>query len=94
MKGVRFYEELEHKNRKAERSKGTVVAVLDGTGRIEKNGDGSLHYVLDAVGGVFERPNSPVASTAVDRSYLDKETRRIPEGKAREIHPELFRYLD
>ena len=94
MKNVRFYEELEHKHRKGERSKGTVVAVFPDTGRIERNGDGTLHYVLDAVGGVFDQPNSPVASTAVDRSYLEQETRRIPERQAREVHPELFRFLD
>lgn len=83
MKGLRFYEEFINKRRKE--SAGTVIAV----GESNVLGDGTF----EAVGAVFDRPNSPVASTSVHHSYLFKNCRRISEQKAREIHPALFDYL-
>jgi hypothetical protein len=94
MKGVRFY--LEHSSPQAKRKgehAGTVVAVFHEQGWFERQGD-RMQYMHEAVGGVFERPNSPVASTAVARSYLAENCKRIPESEAREIHPALFEYLD
>lgn len=94
MKDVRFYEELRHKNRKGEESRGTVVAVWPESGRLSRNGDGSYQYLYDGVVGVFDHADSPVASCSVARRYLQEECRRIGEARAREIHPQLFKYLD
>lgn len=94
MRGWRFYEELNFKNRLGETSKGTVIAVAHENRRIERNGDGTYHTVYDAIGGVYEEPNSPVGSTGAAAEYLSDDCRRIPEERAREIHPALFQFLD
>jgi len=44
--------------------------------------------------GLYDRPNSPVASTGVSRAYLRDECKRISEKRARELHPKLFEYLE
>ena len=102
MKGYRFYEELENKGRKSEKSAGNVVAALlkpSGRGwnflyirmvRTEKGWAG----LLECVSALFGEPNSPVCSGQVTDSYLWDKCRRISEAKAREIHPKLFEYLD
>lgn len=93
MKGIRFY--LEYPDEKTKRAatrkdlgdhKGTVVAILSHTL--------SFRYGYDGLGAVFDRPNSPVASTTVHPRYLAEVCKRIPEQLAREIHPEMFRRLD
>jgi len=94
MKGYRFYEELDNKNRKAEMSKGNVVAVL-----LQENGRGwSPLYApdgtMEAIGAAYYHKNSPVASTGVSMGYLRDACRRVTEKRAREIHPLLFEYLD
>ena len=97
MIGIRFYEELDDKNRKAETSQGTVVAVI-----LEKSGRSwnlvwriqNNKAITDCFAGVFDRPNSPVCTSRVARNYLMDSCRRIPEAKAREIHPQLFEYLE
>lgn len=93
MKGYRFYEELEHKNRKGERSRGTVVAVLlDGNNRpyyFQSSGS----WCSDAIASLFDEPNSSVCSTSVGMTYLSGCCRRVSEKVAREIHPSLFEYL-
>ena len=95
MKYVRFYEELNNKNRKGETSRGTVIAVFTENGtRVERTGDGSLRVIYEGVGAVQDYPNCPVASTDVATIYLREECRRIPEARAREIHPQLFVWLD
>lgn len=48
----------------------------------------------EAIAGLFDRPNSPVASTAVAVDVLREKCKRVPERRAREVHPELFKYLD
>ena len=94
MKGIRFFEELEHKNRKAEQSQGNVIAMLIGSGfwRQYASGDRSYHY--ECVGAVFYHPNSQCAGTSAQDEYLRGDCRRISEARAREIHPALFEYLD
>jgi hypothetical protein len=100
MRGYRFYEELEKKNRKGEKSKGTVVALIldQGPGRrwtplyIPPSRDQPI--CAECVSAVFDRPNSPVASGGVALSYLWGKCRRISEARAREIHPALFEYLE
>lgn len=95
MKYVRFYEELNNKNRKGETSRGTVIAVFTENGTwSERTGDGSLRILYEGMGAVQDYPNCPVASTDVATIYLREECRRIPEARAREIHPALFARLD
>lgn len=69
---------------------GTCVAVLREGGNFLHMGFGNV----ECVAAVYDRPNSPVASTSCDRDWLRKRTVRIDEATARKLHPEMFRYLD
>jgi hypothetical protein len=82
MRGIRFYEEFTHKRKGI--SAGNAVAIG------ESNRDGTF----EAIGALYDTPNSPVASTAVSDSYLFKNCKRVSEARAREVHPNLFQYLD
>ena len=93
MKGFRFYEELKNKNRKAEESQGNVIAVY-GEWRLGRVVDEKYQWVKDCVSAVFFETNSQVCGSSVSQGYLEESTRRISEAKAREIHPNLFVYLD
>ena len=86
MKGVRFYEVFTNK-RKGD-SQGNVIAVL--TGPEHRCPD----YTQECIASVFDYPNSPVASDSVSRRYLAKSCKRVPESRARSIHPLLFEWLD
>jgi hypothetical protein len=83
MKGVRFYEEL---------GKGTVVALYTDTGRLRSTGPMSSvrEYTYDAVVGVHDIPNSPVASGSVGAYHLGHRCKRVSEARARQVHPALF----
>jgi len=94
MKGYRFYEELENKNRKGEKSKGTVIALALFNNGAPDWRPSMTSYHADCVSAVFDEPNSPVCWGAVCVDYLRKRARRVSEVKAREIHPALFEYLD
>ena len=95
MKGYRFYEEVWQKDRKAEESQGTVIAVL-----LQENGRGwsplwtAKGDVCECVSGIYDEPNSPVCSGSVSVDYMRAFCRRISEKRAREIHPKLFEYLE
>ena len=106
MLGINFY--LNYPN-KTEKHKGTrknpgnhsgnVVAVFTKHERGKwTNFPDWISYgsgpIAGAVGALFYEPNSVVCSTSVGLSYLDDRCKRISEKMAREIHPELFRYLD
>jgi hypothetical protein len=86
MKGVRFYEELENKNRKGEKSQGNVIAIH--AYQI------SIDGMYECLSATFYKPNSPVSVGGVSRKYLEEKCRRISETRAREIHPRLFERLD
>lgn len=88
MKGYRFYEELENKNRKGERSKGIVVAIY------HENESFALFGAYSAAAALYDEPNAPVCGTIVGGQYLADCCRRVSEARAREIHPQLFEYLD
>lgn len=81
MIGYRFYEELGP----GRRPRGTVLAILVESAR----GD-----MYDAIAAVFDRPDSPVASTTVQDLYLRRRCRRLPERRARDIHPTLFQHIE
>ena len=95
MKGYRFYEELENKGRKGERSAGNVVALI-----LEQDERGHWWpiymptFAVECICGLFAEPNSPVCGGQTARSYLWDKCRRVSEKRAREIHPALFEYLD
>lgn len=95
MKGYRFYEELENKNRKDEKSDGNVFALfLDpDTNRPLTYWNGK-EYMYEGMGAVFFHSNSAVCITGASPEYLRENCRRISEEKAREIHPRLFQRLD
>jgi hypothetical protein len=87
MKGVRFY--LEYKDAAAKRRgehEGNCVAVFPELRQITGN--------FDAVCAVYFQRNSPCASTGAHPDFLRERCKRISEAKAREIHPNLFVYLD
>jgi len=97
MKGIRFF--LEYPTLKDKRNgtvkkpgnhEGNVLALIIDTARVDNN----KKIVHDAIGGLMFVPDSPVCSTGVCNEYLNKKCKRIPESLAREIHPELFKYLD
>lgn len=94
MKGYRFYEELRHKHRKGEESKGTVVALYTGEGIESPEIVSVFRHHPEACVAVFDRPNSPVCWSGVSWEYLYECCRRISEEEARAIHPALFERLD
>lgn len=96
MKYVRFY--LEHDSAKHKRRgehNGNVLALLDTFG----NGFrpvymGDDQYTHECISAVFFHPNSAVCGSQCHVKYLREQCKRIPEAKAREIHPRLFDRLD
>lgn len=84
MEGIRFYLEFPTRSAKKRSGRehkghlGNVVSLWDGH---------------EGLAGVFDYPNSPVATTGISQSFLD-QCKRIPERLAREIHPRLFKRLD
>lgn len=100
MKGIRFYQEFENKSKT--RATGNVVAIFAGKvagqagdGRFLMDTPGRGRVALyEGLGSVYSEPNSPVASTSVAVDHLNGYCKRVPEAKARKIHPALFEYLD
>jgi hypothetical protein len=88
MSGISFYQEFSDKSK--HRSAGTIIAVLLCNGLYCS--DGKVCY--EAIAGVFDQRNSPVAGTGVALDYLHQKCKRISEAKARSIHPALFERLD
>jgi hypothetical protein len=94
MKGIRFYEELLDKNRKAETSQGNVVAIFIDTGHTAYQQYTGYDYRYECLSATFFQPNSDVSIGSVSQDYLHCDCRRISEARAREIHPKLFERLD
>ena len=96
MKGFKFFLEYENKTEKNKGTRknpgnhtGNVVAIIDGTLKVWQDGAS-----YDGFGGVYYTRNSPVGSTSIAPGYLQEKCKRISESQAREIHPELFKFLD
>lgn len=93
MKYIRFYQEFEdEKTRKI--SSGNVMAVqtdLKGFPKYRYTPNG---YIIDGFGAIGFEPNSDVAGTSVNKEWLQQNTKRISEEKARKIHPKLFKYFE
>jgi hypothetical protein len=88
IQGIRFYEEF--KDNAKRKPGGTVVDALVLNGTYWSSG----HVCWEALAGLFDQPNSPVAGTGVALDYLRQKCRRISQIKARAIHPALFQRLD
>jgi hypothetical protein len=88
MSGMCFYEEFSDTSKRS--SAGTIVAALVCNGLYWSSG----RVCYEAVAGLFDQPNSPVAGTGVALDYLRQRCKRIGEVKARTIHPALFESLD
>lgn len=89
MKGVRFYEEFENKRKGV--SEGNVIALFYDSWR---HGSAEQGRLTDGIVSLYDTPNSPVCSGSVADSVLHAKCKRIPESKARAIHPALFERLD
>ncbi len=81
-----FYEEFS--NTRKTKSTGNVSAVF-GDWFLSQN-----KQLKEAISGLFSFSNSPVASTAISKSYLTKYCKKVSVEKAKKIHPNLFKYLD
>ena len=88
MSGIFFYQEFIDKSKRS--SAGTIVAALVCNGLYWTSGK----VCYEAIAGLFDRPNAPVAGTGVACDYLRQKCERISEAKARSIHPALFGRLD
>lgn len=95
MKGIRFYQEFENKSKT--KPTGNVIAAFAGYST-ELAGNGVFFSgnvaCYEAISGLYDHPNSAVASGAVAVDVLREKCKRIPERKARVIHPALFERLD
>lgn len=88
MRGFRFYEILKDKGKKSEESEGNCIAVDIETSLSAGFG------CYQAVGPVFFEPDSAVCFSPASPAYLAENCKRVSEKRAREIHPELFKYLE
>jgi len=104
MKGYRFYADYSSKLHKRmdttqrhvrpggptpNPAANAIAVILGDDGRELFNGKG-----YDCLTGIFDRPNSDVATSGVTPDYLRKRCRRISEAEARRIHPAIFTYLE
>lgn len=107
MLGINFYLEYPNKTEKHKGTRkepgnhrGTVIAVMTKHERGHWSNFPDWHNYssrgpsADAIGALFDEPDSPVCSTGVCPEYLDEKCKRISEKMAREIHPQLFERLD
>ncbi len=88
MKGIRFYEEF--KNSAKTETAGTCIALFVCNGTFISGPE----ICYEGLSGLFDQPDSPVCSGGVGLSYLRSRCKRIPEWRARLIHPRLFDRLD
>jgi hypothetical protein len=91
MRGYRFYEEFDSSYKKRKRRGSGNVLALDIPTRGYWSGD---TFLLPCTAAVLSEPDSPVCGTGVSHRVLRKNYRRIPERRAREIHPTMFAFLD
>ena len=96
MKGITFYLEFENNSnkRKATRKNlinhsGNCLAVFNGREHILPD-----YKSIEAIGAVFYTKNSPCCFTSASFDYLQERCKKISEKQTKEIHPELFNYLN
>lgn len=97
MKNYRFY--LEFKDAKSKRKatrlnpcnhSGNVIATIPVNGYWVRDGQ----IMNDAIGALQDMPNSVCCGTSCSYGYLRERCIRISEKQARDIHPNLFNYLE
>lgn len=98
MNGYKFYLEYpDAKSKNKARRKnlgnhsGNCVAIIDKTKRISVYSDDIDN---DAIGAIQDYKNCPVAFTCISCGYLQKKCKRISADLAKQIHPELFKYIE
>jgi hypothetical protein len=92
VKGYRFYEEFTNTRKRV--SVGNVVALeLDDAGNPFTHWDGSK-YVMSAIVGGGNGPNTWPTSGAVSPEHLRKRCKRVSARRAREVHPAIFDWVD
>lgn len=110
MDGIRFYLEYPSKREKNKRPAssrthtGNVLAAFLEPGGKDGQQIGEHSYFIgmyqngdlmtEGVSALFDHPNSVVCGSNFGWSYLRDQCVRISEKEAREIHPNLFLYLD
>jgi hypothetical protein len=104
MNGYRFYLEYENNSKKRKGTRknpgehlGTVIAVIVDSHFLSGShcsGSQPPEWVYDVVSSVYTEPNSPCCGSLASLAYIQDNCKRISEKLAREIHPELFVYLD
>ena len=96
MKGIRFY--LEYPN-KREKKRATVKNPGNHSGNCIAVLLGNEHLLSDnqrqeAIASVYPCANSAVCFSSVHWDYLRENCKRIPERMAKEIHPNLYNYIN
>lgn len=96
MKDVRFYLEYPSKKDKNEATRknlgnhsGNCVALYHKNYRVTND-----DVLIEAASAVYMWENSDCAFSEVSQGYIDEKCKRISEEQAREIHPQLFTYLN
>jgi len=103
MNGYRFYLEYENnaKKRKGTRKEpgdhlGTVIAVVEGSHFLSRSYENKIprQWVYEVISAVYFEPDSLCCGSSASMAYIQDNCKRISEKLAREIHPNLFVYLD
>lgn len=100
MKYIRFYLEYpskKEKNRRPAKNRkhtGNVCAVFTDLGGFPDWYASTAGPQVECISAVYYHANSPVCGSSASMHYLRDLCVRISEAKAREIHPQLFDYLD
>jgi hypothetical protein len=73
---------------------GNVIAMFVGKGGRTVGHWSTRGFIAETISAVFDYDNSPVASSGASIEYMQQCTIRVSEKVARQIHPEMFNYLD
>ena len=95
MKDFRFYLEypsLKDKRKGTRKSLGNHLGTCVAVSKSFYIQNGEIYN--ECGGGIFEKPDSVCTWTACTDGYLRDKCKRISEKQAREIHPNLFKYLE
>ncbi|MCK4668143.1 hypothetical protein KAU33_15430 [Candidatus Dependentiae bacterium] len=94
MKNIRFYQEFSDEKKRTVPTGNVIGVSTDNRGMPSYFISGSGKAEVECASAIFSEPNSECIGEAVSREYLQENTKRISEAKARKIHPNLFKYLD
>lgn len=95
MKGYTFYLEYPSRTEKNKgRAKPGKLGNHQGNVIAKMEVNNWFNFSHEAIVALYDTPNSFVCSGSVGMDYLHTRCKRISEKLAREIHPNLFLYLD